>query len=201
VVYVHLSEEALNAGTGVARVEDVGPVLLNRLHAILGDHCSISMKPVINLAAGHTPVDSYEIPASLREQILLRNPADVFPYAAAVSRSTDIDHTIPYLSPDKGGPPGQTRIGNLGPHTRYHHRIKTHGSWQVRQPEPGTWLWRSPHHRIYAVNATGTHPLGNAEFAQAIWRAATDSCTSFASELGQSPSALAPTPTSPIQPA
>jgi len=176
-------------------------VLLNQLHTILGDHCSISVKPVIDLPAGHTAVDAYEIPASLREQILLRNPADVFPYAAAVSRSIDIDHTIPYLSPDKGGPSGQTRIGNLGPHTRYHHRIKTHGSWQVRQPEPGTWLWRSPHGRIYAVNATGTHPFGNTEFAQAIWRAATDSCTSFASKLGQSPSALAPTPTSPIQPA
>jgi hypothetical protein len=172
VVYVHLSEEALSTGTGVARVEDVGPVLLNRLHAILGDHCSISMKPVINLAAGHAPVDSYEIPARLREQPQLRYPADVFPYAAAVSRSIDIDHTIPYLNPDKGGPPGQTRIGNLGPHTRDHHRIKTHGGWQVRQPEPGTWLWRSPHHRIYLVNAGGTHPLGDSQFAQAIWRAA-----------------------------
>jgi hypothetical protein len=31
VVYVHLSEEALSGGLGVARVEDVGPVLLNRL--------------------------------------------------------------------------------------------------------------------------------------------------------------------------
>jgi hypothetical protein len=200
VVYVHLSDEALNAG-GVARVEDVGPVLLNRLHAILGDHCSISVKPVIDLPAGHTPVDSYEVPASLREQILLRNPADVFPYAAAVSRSTDIDHTIPYLSPDKGGPPGQTRIGNLGPHVRRHHNYKTHGGWQVRQPEPGTWLWRSPSHRIYLVNASGTHPIGNSEFGQAIWRTATDSCISFASELGQSPSGIVPTPTSPIQPA
>jgi hypothetical protein len=99
---------------------------------------------VIDPPAGQTPVDSYEIPASLREQVLLRNPADVFPYAAAVSRSIDIDHTIPYLSPDRGGPPGQTRIGNLGPHIRRHHRLNTHGGWQVRQPEPGTWLWRSP---------------------------------------------------------
>ena len=147
-------------------------MLLSRLHALLGDHCSISLKPVIDLPAGHTPVDGYEIPARLREQLQLRNPADVFPYAAAVSRLIDLDHTIPYLSPDQGGPPGQTRIGNLGPHTRYHHRLKTHGGWQVRQPEPGTWLWRSPHHRIYLVNATGTHPLADTVFAQTIWRAA-----------------------------
>jgi hypothetical protein len=134
--------------------------------------CSISLKPVIDPPAGQTPVDSYEIPASLREQVLLRNPADVFPYAAAVSRSIDIDHAIPYLSPDRGGPPGQTRIGNLGPHIRRHHRLNTHGGWQVRQPEPGTWLWRSPQHRIYLVNASGTHPLGDTKFANATWCAA-----------------------------
>jgi hypothetical protein len=172
IVYVHLSEEALGGGLGVARVEDVGPVLLNRLHALLGDHCTISLKPVIDLPAGHTPVDSYEIPARLREQLQLRYPADVFPYAAAVNRRIDLDHTIPYISPDRGGPPGQTRIGNLGPYLRRHHNHKTHGGWQVRQPEPGTWLWRSPRRRIYLVNANGTHPLGDTEFAQALWRAA-----------------------------
>jgi hypothetical protein len=98
----------------------------------------------------------------------------VFPYANTVSRSVDIDHTIAYLSLEKGGPPGQTRIGNLGPHIRYHHRIKTFGGWQVCQPEPGSWIWRSPTGRIYLVNATGTHPLGNTDFAEAIWRAVTD---------------------------
>lgn len=174
VVYVHLSHEALTAGTGVARVEEVGPILISRLQDVLGDHYTINLKPVIDLPAGHTPVDAYEIPASLREHILLRNPADVFPYAAAVTRTIDIDHTIPYLNPERGGPPGQTRIGNLGPHTRYHHRIKTHSGWQVRQPEPGTWLWRSPHKRIYLINATGSHPLGDTPYAQTIWRAAAD---------------------------
>jgi hypothetical protein len=172
VVYVHLSSEALTDGSGVARIEDVGPVLLGRLRSVLGDRCMINLKPVIDLPAGHTPVDSYEIPARLREHLQLRYPADVFPYAAAVSRRIDVDHTIRYLSPDRGGPPGQTRIGNLGPHVRRHHRCKTHGGWQVRQPEPGTWLWRSPHRRIYLVNASGTHPLGDSEFAEMIWRAA-----------------------------
>jgi hypothetical protein len=172
IIYVHLSEEAVRAGSGLARVEDVGPVLLSRLHTLLGEHCTINLKPVIDLPAGHTPVDSYEIPARLREQLHLRYPADVFPYAAAVSRRIDLDHTIPYRSPDRGGPPGQTRIGNLGPHVRGNHRLKTHAGWQVRQPEPGTWLWRSPHHRIYLVNATGTHPLGDTAYAQTIWHAA-----------------------------
>ena len=172
VVYVHVAAEALTAGSGIARVENVGPVMLGQLQTLLGNRCSIGLKPVIDLPAGHIPLDCYEISASLREQLLLRYPADVFPYAAAVSRSIDIDHTIPYLNPDRGGPPGQTRIGNLGPHVRRHHNVKTHGRWHVRQPEPGTWLWRSPSRRIYLVNATGTHPLGNTDYAQTIWHAA-----------------------------
>jgi hypothetical protein len=139
--------------------------------SLLGDRCTINLKPVIDLPAGHIPVDSYEIPASLREQIQLRHPADVFPYAAAGTRALDLDHTIPYLNPDQGGPPDQTRIGNLGPHSRHHHNLKTHGHWQVQQPEPGTWLWRSPHQRIYLINSSGTHPLGDTEFAEAIWHA------------------------------
>jgi hypothetical protein len=174
-----LCEHQRDEWDGAAEVEDVGPVLLGRLRSVLGDRCMINLKPVIDLPAGHTPVDSYEIPARLREQLQLRYPADVFPYAAAVSRRIDVDHTIRYLSPDCGGPPGQTRIGNLGPHVRRHHRCKTHGGWQVRQPEPGSWLWRSPHRRIYLVNASGTHPLGDSEFAEMIWRAATP-----AGELG-----------------
>jgi hypothetical protein len=170
---VHLSVEALTAGLGIARVENVGPIMLSRLQALLGDKCTINLKPVIDLPAGYIPMDGYEIPANLREQLLLRYPADVFPYANTVSRGVDIDHTIAYVSMEKAGPPGQTRIGNLGPYVRYHHRVKTFGGWQVCQPEPGSWLWRSPHGWIYLVNATGTHRLGNTEFAQAIWRAAT----------------------------
>ena len=47
----------------------------------------------------------------------------------------------------------------------------THAGWRVRQPVPGTWQWRSPQHRIYLVNASGTHPIGDSEFAQMISRA------------------------------
>jgi hypothetical protein len=70
------------------------------------------------------------------------------------------------------GRPAKPGSATSDPHVRRNHRRKTHGGWQVRQPEPGTWLWRSPHRRIYLVNATGTHPLGNTEFAQTIWRVA-----------------------------
>ena len=157
IVYVHVSEEALRAGTGVTRIDDMGPVLLTRLRQVLGTSCQIQLKPVINLNDTPAPVDSYEIPARIAEHLRLRQPMDVFPYAAGGSRRTDLDHTTPYLHPQRGGPPGQTAVGNLGPLVRYHHRLKTHGQWNVRQPEPGTWVWRTPH-RTHLPGQHQRHP-------------------------------------------
>ncbi len=53
----------------------------------------------------------------------------------------------------------QSRIGNYGPMIGLHHRIKTHGRWQVRQPFPGIYLWRDPHGATYLVDHTGTRRL------------------------------------------
>jgi hypothetical protein len=43
--------------------------------------------------------------------------------------------------------------------TTGHHRIKTHGGWQVQQPFPGIYLWRDPHGAMYLVDHTGTRRL------------------------------------------
>jgi hypothetical protein len=83
-------------------------------------------------------------------------PADAFPYASCTSESMQIDHTEPWR-PD--GPPGQSRVGNYAPLTTWHHRLKTHGGWQVRQPFPGIYLWRDPHGGTYLVDHTGTRRL------------------------------------------
>ena len=53
----------------------------------------------------------------------------------------------------------QSRIGNYGPMVTFHHRIKTHGAWQVRQPFPGLYLWRDPYGTTYLVDHTGTRRL------------------------------------------
>ncbi|MDX6322499.1 MAG: hypothetical protein QOF52_2357, partial [Propionibacteriaceae bacterium] len=44
--------------------------------------------------------------------------------------------------------------------------------WTVLQPQPGLYLWRSPHGWIYLATNTGTHDLGNNPFAHAVWKAA-----------------------------
>jgi hypothetical protein len=83
----------------------------------------------------------------------------VFPYATSIGRRKDADHTIAYVDPDHGGPPGQTTLDNLGPMVRRHHRIKTHSRWQVEQVSNGVFVWRSPHGRLFLVDHTGTHPI------------------------------------------
>ena len=47
---------------GIARVEDIGPVLLTRLRDLVGETTQILLKPVIDLNDVPPPVDSYEIP-------------------------------------------------------------------------------------------------------------------------------------------
>jgi hypothetical protein len=44
--------------------------------------------------------------------------------------------------------------------TVFHHRLKTHGGWQVAQPFPGIYLWRDPTNTAtYLVDHTGTRRL------------------------------------------
>jgi hypothetical protein len=157
---VHVTPESMETGRGVARIEGVGPVTVEQVRSWLSD-ADVTVKPVIDVA-GMAPVDSYEIPDRLREAVHILSPRDTFPFSSSRRRSGDLDHTIPYVPPDDGGPPGQTAIGNLAPMTRFHHRVKTHSGWQVRQPFPGVFIWRSPHSRHFLVDHTGTRSLGDA---------------------------------------
>jgi hypothetical protein len=149
-------------GRGVARFEGVGPVTVEQVREFFGtgaNTANIVVRPVLDLA-GQVPVDAYETPDRLREAMRLLRPGDVFPFAASTRRTLDLDHVDPYKPPGKGRPPGQTRLENLAPLTRFHHRLKTHaGGWALRTIEPGVYLWRTPHGWYYQVDATGTHPL------------------------------------------
>ena len=172
VLYVHLSDDAVRTGRGVSRMEQVGPVTIEQLRRFLAStDCRIRVQPVLDTSAVPA-VDRYEVPARMREALRTRNPVDVFPWGVCTSRTMDADHTVAYLAPDRGGPPGQTELGNLGWLTRSHHRLKTLAGWTLRQPEPGVYLWRSPHGWCYLVNATGTHELGNGPLARTVWTAA-----------------------------
>ncbi len=165
VVHVHLHEAALHRW-GVARVEELGPLLLDQVRRLLG-HAHVDLKPVVDLH-DEIRVNAYEHPESVKERVHLRTVGEVFPHATRVSRAVDIDHPVEY---DEHGPPGQTGDHNAAPLSRTHHRAKTHLGYVVRQLGPDDYVWRTPHGLHRRVDATGTHPIDD-EIAEELIRSA-----------------------------
>ena len=122
---------------------------------VLGPHARFTIRPVLDLA-GQAPVDADEIPERHRQAVHLMTPADTFPFASCTARTMQVDHTVAYAD---GGVSG---VGNFGPMTTSHHRIKTHHRWQVQQPFPGIYVWRDPHGAFYLVDHTGTRRITSA---------------------------------------
>jgi hypothetical protein len=145
-------------GSGVARWEGEGPITREYVREQLAPFHAFTITGVIDLA-GQEPVDAYEIPRRHRQAVRLRTPADCFPYAGNLD-PVDVDHTRAYQhTPEPGQqqpPPGQSRMDNYSPLGRFHHRVKTHGDWQLRQPFDGIYIWRDPYGTHYLVDHTGT---------------------------------------------
>ena len=137
--------------SGAAVVERWGALLTARIPEFLAGS-RVTVRPVVDPWA-ISPETPHHPSVSLRTAVETLMPHDVFPYGATPSRSCDLDHTIPYA--DDGGP-GQTRWGNLGPLSRFTHRVKTHGGWHLTQPEPGIFHWSSPAGYQYLVTVQGT---------------------------------------------
>ncbi|GAA1398593.1 hypothetical protein GCM10009599_29720 [Luteococcus peritonei] len=159
---VHLTDECLAGGTGPARAvlgsspaTRIRPLLTEWLSDLLAD-ARVLVRPVLD-PDGQVPSDSYECPRTMREALEIRNPYEVFPFSTRRSAGLDLDHTQPWRD---DGPPGQTRPDNLGPLGRGVHRAKTHGGWQLTQPMPGIFLWRSPLGYLYLVTPSRTIELG-----------------------------------------
>ncbi|HET8561438.1 MAG TPA: DUF222 domain-containing protein [Marmoricola sp.] len=165
VLHVHLSEQAVRSrdASAPARVENAGGHLVTagQVAAWCGvDTSRVVVKPVIDLNE-HIHVTSYEVPDRLREQVALRDQTCVFPWCTRPARrchpdegrGCDDDHVVPHA---RGG---STCSGNLAPLCRRHHRLKTHGRWTYTSPEPGTYLWSSPHGYAYLRDHTGTQDL------------------------------------------
>ena len=171
VLHFHLSEAALRTGHAVVRPEDGGPLILDELVEFLGRRgCQVRIQPVLD-PTEVAPIDGYEVPQRLRAAVRTRQIADVFPFGTCLSPKMDLDHTERYVPLDYGGPPGQTRLGNLGPMARPSHRAVTHGGWAKHQPEPGYFVHRSPNGFVYLVTNQGTLALGRTDFSAAVWQA------------------------------
>jgi hypothetical protein len=118
----------------------------------------IRLTPVIDTGVD-IAVDAHEVPPDIAAQVEHRDLVCQFPWCGRQSRH-DKDHIEPYLDPEHGGPPDQTRATNLARLCRFHHRLKTHGEWRYQRERDGSLTWTSPHHLTYRVDPTGTRRLG-----------------------------------------
>lgn len=168
VLHVHLSEAALAARAGVARIEELGPAVLGEVRDWLTHPFSpeqvrqqVRVRPVLDVDAV-VPVDRYEVSDQMREAGTVRTPYEVFPYGTLPSRKADDDHVVAFQhgTSNRVPPPGQTRLDNLAKLARFHHRLKTNGGWFLTHPEPGAYWWRTPHGHWFCVDAAGTHHHG-----------------------------------------
>ena len=146
------SSELGDADSCVAEVDGWGHLRLGKLPELLSG-CHVTVRPVVG--AGVPATDSYQVPDAMRLALEARNPVEVFPFGHTPSRRCDLDHTTPFNHRDRAGA-GQTNLGNLGPLSRFAHRLKTHGGWRCEQPAPGWYLWRSPLGYRYLVTAQGS---------------------------------------------
>ncbi|NYI43653.1 hypothetical protein BJ993_000733 [Nocardioides aromaticivorans] len=152
-INVFLSQDVLSGNAdGVARVDGIGPLLLDQLAALLHRR-DIAVLPVVDLTIGRA-VSGYEHPTSMKRRTLLRTRRDVFPHSPRRGTSLlDHDHPSPY---DPTGPPGQTSDHNDAPLARRDHRAKTHLGFRVVQLGLGAYRWETPHGLARVVTGNGT---------------------------------------------
>ncbi|QBX56254.1 HNH endonuclease [Nocardioides seonyuensis] len=163
-LYLHASLADVVAGTSgaVGTVEGLGPVTLDQIKDWAGK-ARVTIQPVLHVVSEDTwSVDRHDPPPRMAEHVVLRDPMCVFPWCSHPSRHADLDHIEPYEDPDEGGPPDQTRPGNLAPLCRRHHRAKTAGGWSYQRTAPGTYLWTGPAGLTAVVTPTGTITLPTA---------------------------------------
>lgn len=83
--------------------------------------------------------------AELARFVCVRDRSCIGVMCSGTAHDAEIDHTRDW------GHFGLTVAPNLGPPCRRCHRLKHVGGWQLSQPEPGAFVWRSPLGATYTV--------------------------------------------------
>jgi hypothetical protein len=146
---------------GVARSDELGPMLLGRLQAWLLTAAKVTIQPVLDLdpaTSQMAPVDQHDPPASMAAAVRLRDATCVFPGCTRPSDRADLDHITEYVPLDDGGPPGQTHPANLAPLCRRHHRAKTFGAFTYHRRPDGAYEWTMPTDRRIVTDPPRPRP-------------------------------------------
>ncbi|GAA2110476.1 hypothetical protein GCM10009841_32580 [Microlunatus panaciterrae] len=114
-----------------------------------------------DIRAVDTP--SYRVPRILRWAMQARDRTCVFPTCDVPADSVQADHVVPHpfaRKVDKALASGTTRLSNLSSLCVRHHRMKTHGGWQIQSTRGARWEWISPTGHSYVRNPDWGPPAG-----------------------------------------
>ncbi|MFI6095633.1 DUF222 domain-containing protein [Lentzea sp. NPDC051213] len=120
-----------------------GPITADLARELAGDSTwrRLLTEPVTG-AALEFGTSTYRPPKALRRFIWARDRTCRHPGCMRPAQKSELDHTEPF-------PLGDTSEANMGPFCKRHHRVKHRTAWEVTQPTPGTFCFRSPAGRTY----------------------------------------------------
>ncbi len=121
------------------RLDGHGPLSAEQARALAleGPWRRILVDPLDNtvLDVGRT---RYRPPAAMAEHVRARDAECVWPGCVVPAERVDLDHTV---AAQRGGP---TSAANLGPLCRFHHGLKSDGSYGLEQERPGVFVLTTP---------------------------------------------------------
>jgi hypothetical protein len=145
------------AAFAVGAIDKLGAATMAKLREWVG-HAQVEIQPVLNMAR-RGAVDQHDPPPWMQELVRLRDGHCVFPRCTVDADDCDLDHEVPYIPIDEGGPPGQTHPDGLACLCRRHHRAKTARVWRYQRTPEGHYLWHGPHGARYLRTPEGTYRI------------------------------------------
>jgi hypothetical protein len=134
-------------------LDGYGPITAHTVRALAAHSDSLWRRLLTAPDTGllvKTDPHTYRPTAELRRHVSARDGHCSFPTCSMPAARTDLDHIVPFnhIRPERGGP---STPENLQALCRRHHRLKTHGGWDVHYSETGgNTVWTSPAGRHYA---------------------------------------------------
>ncbi|CAG7844880.1 hypothetical protein USB125703_01131 [Pseudoclavibacter triregionum] len=142
----------LGTDTESADLAGVGPIPLDIARELAAEAPTLARILTDPIREVPLAVDRYAPSAAMRATLAARDRHCRFPGCRRPAPRCDLDHTIDAAH---GGP---TALGNLAHLCRWHHTLKHHTAWTVRQHADGHLDWTSPTGRTYTDRPHHTRP-------------------------------------------
>ncbi|MFD1848362.1 HNH endonuclease signature motif containing protein, partial [Arthrobacter flavus] len=144
-IFVTVPVMTLLGGDAPGELEGHGPIDPDTARKLAGHAPSftrILTHPFTGARLG-ADATTYRVPKDLQDAVRVRDRTCRHPGCNRLAVFCELDHTTPW---SQGG---RTSYGNLAALCKRHHKLKSEGYWQYRQPEPGTIIAISPAGETY----------------------------------------------------